>query len=46
MSTFVDLLPQIIDDAPEAGGIEVEREEYQQPGLAGWNADSFAEQHP
>ena len=44
MSTFVDLLPQIIDDAPEAGGIEVEREAYQQPGLAGWNADSFAEQ--
>jgi hypothetical protein len=41
MSTFVDLLPQTLDDVCEPGPVEVEREECREPGLAGW-ADAFA----
>lgn len=44
MSTFVDLLPQTLDDVCEPGTIEVEREESRQPGLAGWDPDAFAEE--
>jgi protein-tyrosine kinase len=44
MSTFVDLLPQTLDDTCEPGTIEAEREEYRQPGLAVWDPDSFAEE--
>jgi len=44
MSTFVDLLPQTWEDFGEPGAIEVEREESRQPGLAGWDPDSFAEE--
>jgi hypothetical protein len=44
MSTFVDLLPQTLDDVCDPGTIEVEHEEYRRPGLAGWDADAFAEE--
>jgi protein-tyrosine kinase len=44
MSTFVDLLPRELDDVCEPGTIEVERQEYQRPGLAGWDPDAFAEE--
>jgi Mrp family chromosome partitioning ATPase len=44
MSTFVDLLPQTLNDVYEPAAIEVEREEYRQPGPAVWNSESFAEE--
>jgi protein-tyrosine kinase len=44
MSTFVDLLPQTMDEVCDAGTVEVEQEEYRQPGLASWDQDSFAEE--
>ncbi|HXR16476.1 MAG TPA: hypothetical protein VN777_09800 [Terriglobales bacterium] len=44
MSTFVDLLPQTFDDVFEPGTVEAEREQFRQPGLAGWNRDTFAEE--
>jgi hypothetical protein len=44
MSTFVDLLPQTLDDVYEPGTIEVEREERREPELAGWGPDTFAEE--
>src|ERR1700674_362394 len=44
MSTFVDLLPQTLHEVCEPGTVGVEREEYRQPGLAGWDSDSFAEE--
>jgi len=44
MSTFLDLSPQTLDDAYEAGTVEVERDEYHPPKLAGWDSDSFAEE--
>jgi protein-tyrosine kinase len=44
MSTFVDLLPQTLDDVCEPEVIEVEREESRTPGLAGWDPESFAEE--
>jgi len=44
MSTFVDLLPQTLDDVCEPETIEVEREEFRRTGLAGWAADGFAEE--
>jgi Mrp family chromosome partitioning ATPase len=44
MSTFVDLLPQTMDEVCEPETIEVEPEEYRQPGLASWDPDSFAEE--
>jgi hypothetical protein len=43
MSTFVDILPQTLDEVYEPA-IEVEREEYLQPGSAAWNSESFAEE--
>ena len=44
MSTFVDLLPQTLDDVCEPGTIEVEREESRPLELAGWDPDAFAEE--
>jgi len=44
MSTFVDLLPQELDDVCEPEAIEVEREEYRRPELAGWDPDAFGEE--
>src|SRR6202521_5255138 len=44
MSTFVDLLPQTLHEVCEPGTVGVEREEYRQPGLAGWDSDSCAEE--
>jgi hypothetical protein len=44
MSTFVDLLPQTLDDVYEPAAIEVEREEYRQTGPLVWNSESFAEE--
>jgi protein-tyrosine kinase len=44
MSTFVDLLPQTLDDVCEPGTVEIEQEEYRQPGRAGWDPDTFAEE--
>src|SRR5580692_2399437 len=44
MSTFVDLLPQTLDDVCEPGTIEVGREESRQFGIAEWDPDSFAEE--
>jgi protein-tyrosine kinase len=44
MSTFVDLLPQTLDDVCEPGTIEVERQEYRPPGPAVWDPESFAEE--
>jgi protein-tyrosine kinase len=44
MSTFVDLLPQTLDDVCESETIEVEREESRQLGFAGWDPDCFAEE--
>jgi len=44
MSTFVDLLPQTIDDVCEPRTIEVEREESCPDGLAGWDPDAFADE--
>jgi protein-tyrosine kinase len=43
MSTFVDLLPQTLDEVYEPA-IEVEREEYGQTIPTAWNTDSFAEE--
>jgi hypothetical protein len=43
MSTFVDLLPQALDEVYEPA-IEVEREEYLQPSPVAWNSESFAEE--
>jgi hypothetical protein len=43
MSTFVDLLPQTLDEVYEPA-IEVERKEYRQPGPGDWNSASFAEE--
>jgi hypothetical protein len=44
MSTFVDLFPQTFDDVCEPATIEVEREEYREPGLSIWDPASFAEE--
>src|SRR5271170_7554234 len=44
MSTFVDLLPQTLDDVYEPGAVEIEQEEYRRPGRAGWDPDAFAEE--
>jgi hypothetical protein len=44
MSTFVDLLPQKLDDVFEPETIEVEPQESLQPGSATWDSDSFAEE--
>jgi len=44
MSTFVDLLPQTLDDVCEPGTVEVEREESRPLELAGWDPDAFAEE--
>ena len=44
MSTFVDLLPQTLDEACEPETIEVEQEESSRPGLADWDLDCFAEE--
>jgi Mrp family chromosome partitioning ATPase len=44
MSTFVDLLPQTFNDVCEPETIEVERDEFRAPGLAGWDPDAFAEE--
>ncbi len=44
MSTFVDLLPQTMEDVCEPRTIEVEREESCAAGLAGWDPDTFAEE--
>jgi Mrp family chromosome partitioning ATPase len=44
MSTFLDLLPQTLDDVCEPGTIEVEGEESRQPGVADWATDAFAEE--
>jgi protein-tyrosine kinase len=44
MSTFVDLLPQTLDDVCEPETIEVEHEESCRPSLAEWDPDSFAEE--
>ncbi len=44
MSTFVDLLPQTLDDVCEPENIEVEPQESRQPGLVPWDSDSFAEE--
>jgi Mrp family chromosome partitioning ATPase len=43
MSTFVDLLPQTLDEVYEPA-IEVEREEFGQTMPTAWNTDSFAEE--
>ena len=44
MSTFVDLLPQSLDDVCEAEIIAVEPEEYRQTGPAVWDPECFAEE--
>jgi len=44
MSTFVDLLPQTIDDVCEPEAVALEREECRPPELAVWDPDSFAEE--
>ena len=44
MSTFVDLLPQTLNEVCEPDSIEVEREEYRQAGIKGWDPDSFADE--
>jgi protein-tyrosine kinase len=44
MSTFVDLLPQTLDDIYEPGAVEIEQEEYRRSGRAGWDPDTFAEE--
>src|SRR5208282_1297615 len=44
MSTFLDLLPQALDDACEPGTIEVEHDESRQPGVADWARDAFVEE--
>jgi hypothetical protein len=44
MSTFVDLLPQALNQIGEPDSIEVERDEYRQRGAAGWDPESFAEE--
>jgi hypothetical protein len=43
MSTFVELLPQELDDVCDPKTV-VEREEFDQPELAGWDPDAFAEE--
>jgi protein-tyrosine kinase len=43
MSTFVDLLPQTLDEA-YGPAIEVEREAYRERGPVVWNSESFAEE--
>ena len=44
MSTFVDLLPQALDDVCEARSVEIEREPFQPRELAVWDPDAFAEE--
>jgi protein-tyrosine kinase len=44
MSTFVDLLPQTLDEVCEAGSIEADPQESLQPEPAAWDSDSFAEE--
>jgi hypothetical protein len=44
MSTFVDLLPQSLDDVCEPEIIAVEPEEYRQTGPAVWDPECFAEE--
>ncbi|HXM62814.1 MAG TPA: hypothetical protein VN950_18275 [Terriglobales bacterium] len=44
MSTFVDLMPQTLDEVYEPATIDVDREEYRQPGPVVWNSESFAEE--
>jgi len=44
MSTFVDLLPRTLDDVCEPETIAVEPEDSRQPGFAGWDLESFAEE--
>ncbi len=42
MSTFVDLLPQALDEVCEAKSVEIERETFRPPRLAVWDPDAFA----
>ncbi|MGA8489073.1 MAG: hypothetical protein WB711_01540 [Terriglobales bacterium] len=44
MSTFVDLLPQTLDEVYEPATIEVEREEYRETRPSVWDYESFAEE--
>ncbi len=44
MSTFVDLLPQTLNEVCEPDSIEADREEYRQAGIKGWDPDSFADE--
>jgi hypothetical protein len=44
MSTFVDLLPQTLDDVYEARTAEIEREESRPLGPVIWDPDAFAEE--
>jgi Mrp family chromosome partitioning ATPase len=44
MSTFIDLLPQTLDDACEPELVEVGREESRQLGPANWDPESFGEE--
>lgn len=44
MSTFVDLLPQTLDDVCEPRTIETEREASRLLRSAAWNPDAFAEE--
>jgi protein-tyrosine kinase len=44
MSTFVDLLPQALNDVCEPETIEVDPQQSLQPETATWDSDSFAEE--
>jgi protein-tyrosine kinase len=44
MSTFVDLLPQTLDDVCEPRTVEIRREESRPLGPAVWDPDAFAEE--
>ena len=44
MSTFVDLLPQTLDDVCEARTVEIERKESRPLSPAVWDPDAFAEE--